>query len=554
MSVMKEIKKQIDSQTRTKIGSVKLQTQSSLFSEEGATNWNIGRTGEPPIVIWNKTSYSMDRGVGFPLNPQSFNNPASQISNQLIPTITGNFRETNTIPLYNCRYSGWAGISGGGTVSLQVRTGNSNVSIWIDNQEFMSRYITTFEPIEVEFNIGDLTLIEIFWYSYTENNSISVVGNLSHQISSWATTDSSPFFRPVEWYTEDPITSDAMWQFGLDNYIGLKWWFNIAEEVEEDPVTDPVTGDPPIQDQPFTYEGIADLGGFGVWSIDFQEAGPLDYIDGDTISVSGYYPSATYIRIPTIVGDNGEVEGKVWEVEYLESFNRETNISTFFITAHGIGILDEGRVVEVGTMRNVAEVAFSTLGGVVTDVFETVENGLIRGERYYYLIDTFDSSSNKNRGGMTATYQTIIAGDYTAPVPVTSLTGVRNSVSSITLNWDDSNQYVIKRFNIYSDANSADFTALEIARDYFYISSYTALEAAWIASNGEMLISVEDVSGSNKYIRKVSYTSGGMFAFVTQIPEMTGSAIIRILSLIDTVNNAPPRLPIVKPPRLITAE
>ena len=56
MSIIREIKKQIDKQTRTKIGSVKLQTQSSLFSEDGATNWDIGRTGDPPIVLWNKTS------------------------------------------------------------------------------------------------------------------------------------------------------------------------------------------------------------------------------------------------------------------------------------------------------------------------------------------------------------------------------------------------------------------------------------------------------------------------------------------------------------------
>jgi len=537
MSVMKEIKKQIDSQTRPNIGQVKVEAQSSIFSEEGGSNWDIGRTGEPPIVMWNKTSYSMDRGADFILTPEAFNAPASQISNQMVPTITGNFRETNTIPLYNCRYSGWAGITGGGTVSLSIRTGNSSVSVWIDGEIIFSRAIDLFTEVIVNFNVGDTSLIQIFWYSYVENNSIAIVGDLSHQISSWATSDSTPFFRPVEWYAEDPITSDAMWQFSLDNFIKLKWWFNLVEEVEENEMGD------------FTYEAIADLGGFGVWSIDFQEVGEMDVIDGDTIAISGYFPSVTYLRIPSIFGGDYNDEGRVLEVEYIDSYNSESNISYLIVTAHGLLDSDDSRIIEIGTMRNVAEIAFSTLGGSITDIFETVERGLIRGERYYYLIDTFDSSPSKNRGGITEAYETIIAGDYTAPTPVTNLTGTRVSTDSVEIAWDDIDRYEIERFNIYSDANSPDYATTYIESDFFALTDSSALEAAWISSSGQVLISIEmDVDGS-KYVRKISDAPGGStFTLETSVPHTSGNAVVRFVSLVGTHINSPvPPRPILPP-------
>ena len=532
---MKEIKKQIDNQTRSKVGSVKVESQSSLFSEETGTNWNIGRTGEPPLVIWNKTSYSMDRGTIFNLTPEAFNAPASQISNQMVPTITGNFRETNTIPLYNCRYSGWAGVTGGGTVSLSVRTGNSNVSIWVDGIMVAEVYSETFNPVNVELSISDLSLIQIFWYSYVANNSISIVGDLSHQLSVWNTSDSTPFFRTVEWYTEDPITSDAAWNFALDNYIRVKWWFNIVEDVEE-------TEGPDIS--AYEYTDVADLGGFGIWGIDFQEAGAVDIIDGDTIAISGYFPSISYLRIPSIVGGIYDAEGRILEVEYIDSYNAESNISYLIVTAHGLNDTDDGRIIEVGILRNVAEIAFSTLNSAVTDVFETVERGLIRGQRYYYLIDTYDSSPSKNRGGMTETYQTIIAGDYSAPGPVAGLTGTRIDGDSVEITWNGENPFDIASWNVYTDANSLDYQALLIEADFFALTDYTALEEAWLASDGQVLISVE-ITGGGKYIRRIADApGGGLFNFQTSIPEAgAGSGIIRFVEIVSTINQIIPTVP-----------
>jgi len=533
MSIMREIKKQIDTQTRPKVGAVKIESQSSLFSEETGTNWNIGRTGEPPLVIWNKTSYSMDRGTIFNLTPDAFNAPASQISNQSVPTITGNFRETNTIPLYNCRYSGWAGINGGGTVSLSVRTGNSNVSIWVDGVAVSETYSETFNPVNIEISISDLSLIQIFWYSYVANNSISIVGDLSHQIDIWNTSDSTPFFRTIEWYTEDPITSDAAWNFGLDNYVGLKWWFNVVEEVEESET-------PNILE----FSEVTDLGGFGIWAIDFQEAGEMDVIDGDTIAVPGYFPSVSYLRIPSIFGGDYTAEGRILEVEYISEYNQESDISYLIVTAHGLlTTADDGRLIEVGVLRNVAEVAFSALNSAVTDVFETVERGLIRGDRYYYLVDTYDTSPGKNRGGMTETYQTIIAGDYVAPEPVVNLSGIRVDAGSVELTWGDESPYEIASWQTYGDANSLDYEVTYIESDFFSLTEYDPFYQRLVEIGIDTLISVEH--NSIKYVRKLSTIEGGTFTFETPVPDsVTAPATIRIMELVNTYNNRP----ITQPP------
>jgi len=546
MPVMKEVKKQIDSQTRESVGAVKVETQSSIFSEEGVPVWNIGRTGEPPMVVWSKTSYVFDRGDSFSLNPEAFNVPQAQASSQMVPTITGNFRETNTEALYNCRYSGWAGITGGGTVSLSIRTGNSNVSVWIDNVEILSETVGTFEPIDVEFSIGDLSLIQIFWYSPVADNSIAVIGDLSHQISVWTTSDLSPFFRTVEWYSDNPISSD--WRMStytqqIGNYIELRWWFNIAEEVEEDDLdTDPNTGEPPVGTGSAVGDDASDLGGFGIWSIEFQEVGELDVISADTIAITGYYPSVSYLRVPTIVGSNGEEEGLVIEVDYIESYEPTSNTSILFATAHGLTDTDDGRTVEAGILRNIKDIAFSTLGGIYTDIFSTVDVNLVRGDRYYYLIDTFDSSPNRNRGGITEEYQTIIAGDFTPPDPVTGLTGTRNSVSSVTLDWNNSSFYSISGWNIYSDANSPDYIIIGGETDSCYFSSsLQVFETAMAENPGGFMVSIEfpnATPANQKYIRRVDSVAGATLTFNEALPEnINNGDILRFLSVIEYVPN-----------------
>ena len=539
MSIMREIKKQINTQTRPNVGAVKVESQSSLFSEETGTNWDIGRTGEPPIVVWNKTSYSMDRSTIFNLTPDAFNAPASQISNQSVPTITGNFRETNTVPFYNCRYSGWAGINGGGTVSLSIRTGNSNVSVWVDGVPVSETYSATFNPVHIELSISDLSLIQIFWYSYVSDNSISIVGDLSYQIDVWNTSDSSPYFRTVQWYTEDPITSDAAWNFGLDNYVGLKWWFSLVEEVEGE-------DDPNI----LGYSDVSDLGGFGIWAIDFQEAGEMDVIDGDTIAIPGYFPSVSYLRIPSIFGGDYDAEGRVLEVEYISEYNQESDISYLIVTAHGLLLnADDGRIIEVGVLRNVSEIAFSALNSAVTDVFETSERGLIRGTRYYYLVDTYDTSPGRNRGGITETYQTIIAGDFVAPAPVTGLIGTRVDASSIEITWDDASPYDIASWDIYSDASSLDYQATYIEQDFFTLTDYESFNQRLTEVGQDVPVSIE--YDGVKYVRKLSTVEGGTFIFETALPSnvTTPSTIIIVEQVAAYSNRAITRPPIVTYPR-----
>jgi len=565
MSVVREIKKQIDRQTREKVGNVKVQAQSSIFSEETGSTWNIGRTGEPPVVIWLKTSYSMDRGSTFELTPEAFNAPFSQYSTQMVPTITGNFRETNTIPYYNCRYSGWAGIIGGGTASLSIRTGNSNVSVYVDNIQVFNAELETFTPIDIEFAISDNSYIEIFWYSYLENNSIAVIGDLSYQLSSWNTADSTPFFKTIEWYDDGnpatnnpPISTNASWNYGLDNYITLRWWLNLAEDLENNP--------------DITIQSITqDIGGFGIWSIDFLEVGELDVIDGDTIVVPGYQPSIAYIRIPSLGGvsyidANGDTitpddEGRVIPIEYIQNYNRDDDLSTLISTSHMLTDADDGRIVEIGIMRNVADMVFSSLSSLITDVFSTAEHNLIRGQRYYYLIDTFDSSPSKNRGGMTEEYQTIVAGDYTAPESVSGLIGTRNSATSVTVTWDDMDQFEVERYYIYTDAYSKDYAVSYLEQDFGVVDDYADLQAIWLEASGypndnvanALTISIE--AGSVKYIRKVSTMEGGVVSFNESIPSTATTGTIRVVTQVGSYNNSPVNTPPTpRPPREITAE
>ena len=44
MSIVREIKKQIDRQTRPSVGAVKVTSESSLYSDENSPTWDIGRT------------------------------------------------------------------------------------------------------------------------------------------------------------------------------------------------------------------------------------------------------------------------------------------------------------------------------------------------------------------------------------------------------------------------------------------------------------------------------------------------------------------------------
>ena len=56
---------------------------------------------------------------------------------------------------------------------------------------------------------------------------------------------------------------------------------------------------------------------------DFEMVFVERVIDGDTIAISGYFPSVSYLRIPSIFGGDYDAEGRVLEVEYIDSWNPE---------------------------------------------------------------------------------------------------------------------------------------------------------------------------------------------------------------------------------------
>jgi hypothetical protein len=530
MSIKKEIKKQIDSQTREKIGNVKIKSESSYFAEEAVPDWAIGRTGESPVVIWSKTSYSLDRGSIFQLNPNTFNDSFVQKSTQFISTKSGNVVDNSYVPYYNVQYSGWAGIKGGGTVSLSIRTANSSVSVWIDGEQIYVSDVYEFKETNVTFNIATRSLVQIFWYSVAQNNSFTITGDFAKYLSYWETVDLSPFAKQVEWYPENPITSDSTFTTFAQEYIKLRWWF--GEDTSEG--SEELPGGIEEEGLDNTYNVMGndqDVGGFGVWSINFQDAAEIDVLDENTISIYGYYPNLKYIRLQVI-----NSPGVVYKVDYVEGFTASNNRSNIVISEHGLTDDDDGRIAEVGIMRHVIDIPMSTFTSVTSDIYETMDMAITRGTTYYYLVDTFDTSSNKNRGGITSTYQSIVAGDFTAPNPVTGLTATRNSFDSVTVRWDDPYSLDVKNHIIYTDTYSSDFTVIEgTTRTCNLEFGIQDFQEMLEKIPGGVLISIELVSGGNiKYVRYVTQITGSILTFNEAIPsKVEDGDIVRFLSVVD---------------------
>jgi len=503
-----EVKKQINTQTRPKVGSMKIETQSSTFVQQPVP----GELGVDPVIIWDKIWYSRNRGQYFALEPVSFNDPIASKSTQMIYTNVGNFTDRARIAYCNTRYSGWAGINGGGTISFRV-VAEGSMSIYINQEIIYSSGNVAAEPLDLTVSISSRSFIQIYWYAENEGASFNLSGNISRYLTLWEQSDVTPFYIPVLWYPEDPV---SVAQYGGGGTIPtavvtLRWWF----------------GDVVYEDQ--SVHSL-DLGGFGLWQIDFQEIGEIDVM-GDGISVPGYYPNARYLKINDII----------YKPLYTNA-NVDTNTTVFIFENHGLTDDDDGRIVEVGTMKLLKNLPIAEFSPG-TEIYEVNDADVEWGITYYYLIDSYDASPNRNRGGLTETIQSVTAGDVVAPPVVTNLTGVRNAVDSVTLTWDWQENSDTNHWIVYSDAGSDEYAPIVSSLDRIEMSNYYTFWIIMSENPNGFLISIELPSGE-KLVRLVTQVVGAMLIINEDLPTtITSTSTIRFLTLLTTVTNVPPGRP-----------
>jgi hypothetical protein len=520
--VFDKVKKQINRQTRESVGSMKIETEATTFVNQPVP----GRVGTDPAVTWDKVWYSRNRGDYFPLDPFAFNDPLAPKTTQMMYTDVGNFKDRASTAYYNARYSGYAGISGGGTITFRI-VAQGSVTVYLNQEIVHSSGTTAAYPVDITVAISDRSLVQIYWYATNEGATFDLSGNISRFLTLWEQSDVTPFFRPVEWFPEDAVRVNQYGGGGMipTATVTLKWWFGSPGENEG--------------------EGSAasqDLGGFGLWQIDFQEIGEIDVI-GDSISVPGYYPNIRYLRINNIV----------YSPLYVQSANAETNTTVFTFEAHGLTDVDDGTPVEIGLMKLIRNMPISDLGGFKT-VYQTNDTDVTWGVTYYYLIDSYDTSPNLNRGGLTETIQMVTAGDITPPPIPYNLTGTRTAVDAVTLEWDQDNLEDVDHWAIYTDFDSSPYSAviqsgndgrlaLNSTSDYGTYEFYHKL----IAYPNGVLITIENDSTNDKVARLAISINGSVLQCNEPIPMADATDVtIRYLNIWTGASNNEPVTP--RPP------
>lgn len=521
--LLDKVKKQIDTQTRKKVGSIKVETQATTYVQQPVP----GDMGTDPIIVWDRVTYSRNRGELFALDPFAFNDPIASRSNQALYTAVGNFSDRATVPYSNVRYSGWAGIYDGGTISFRV-IAEGSLTIYIDSQLLYTSGPLPNTPTDMTISISDRSFIQIFWYAPNEGAQFDLSGNISRYLTLWEQSDVSPFFADVEWYSEDPVEVTQHGGGGMipTASITLRWWFG-------DPAYNEDTAPP----------GAQDLGGFGLWQIDFQEIGEIDVV-GDSISVPGYYPNARYLRINDIV----------YKPLSVQSASVIENTTIFTFEAHGLTDDDDGSTVEIGMMKLIKDLPISDFGGLQSS-YETTDSDVTWGVTYYYLIDSYDASPNRNRGGLTEVVQMVTAGDIIPPPLPYNITGTRNSVDSVTLEWDQDTLEDVDHWAIYTDFDSNPYSAvIDSGRggrlEFNGVSDYGSYEFYYklIEYPNGILITIENDSTNLKVARLATSITGAIMQCNEPIPMMNATDVtIRYLNIWTGASNSEPVTP--RPPR-----
>ncbi|MHA1952319.1 MAG: hypothetical protein ACW96U_00015 [Candidatus Heimdallarchaeaceae archaeon] len=491
--MIKEIKKQIDRQTREKVDNVRIDTESTVFRDQSIGELPL----DGPVVIWDKSIFQKDRGGFYSLNPDNFTGSLYGVSNMQISTENGNVSDVAPYDYANVRYSGWPGIAGGGMMSFRIISANCSVSIWVDNvEQYSSGDERSFTATDINIAITDRSLVQIYWYALDQGSVFSISGEPGTGLTSWEQSDITPFFLPVLWYDIDPITTGSNVLGTIDHWVKLRWWFG---------------------DELRNTVGFGDLGGFGVWNIDFTEIGEIDVINADIFSVNGNYGNHKYYKVQST--------GEILEPEIARYTIFFGQLRTWFrVPSHG---LSDGMVLEMGIAKHLRDVPFESSHVNPDTIYETIDRNLEYGQTYYYLVDTYDSSPNSNRGGLTAVYKSIIAGDVTPPPRPYNVVGTRSSYDVVTIEWEQADIYDVERWHIWEDYSSTAVDVISGSYDYVVIDDYR-----WRHTGKPVTIEIDSV----KYTRKVTGKRGMTISFDTPLPVEAGSGdTIRKLNLVQSV-------------------
>lgn len=374
-----KVKRQINEQTRPKAGVVRLKSKATLFSDKPFGTDDVRNTP----VVWDKTSYIKNRGTTGILTPSVFNGYSYGVSRTSVNTYFGNFKETSGTAYTNARFAGVAGINRGGTLTFHIKTYQSSIAVYVDNNLSLQSDVGT-HSTDVPINISTKALIQIFWYAPYTTSTIEITGLISNQIDTWEQSDNTPFMMPVTW-SSSPIVSGAYKDGDIYiPYVTLNFELDTANGYD--------TG----------------LGGFGILDLSFKSTNSQVDQGSNYVDLAGEHTDTDeYIR----VGDSGTDVYSIVSAAYygdaITPYTRITISGTFDTALTGSETIQKGRV----TLKAEKDIA----GDLGDYTFSYTDWNVENGERYFYLIDTYDDSLHKNRGAMTAIFQTVEAGRTSDP-------------------------------------------------------------------------------------------------------------------------------------------
>lgn len=496
-----KIKKQINRQTRPVVGKLRVESTGSIFREKpyGTDDTKTAN------IIWDKAKFTKDRGTSdseFILKPSNFNGAAYGVQRSTVSTDFGNFYDIED-QYANVRYSGYVFVNRPTTVRFTVKTINGRITIYKDGrQQLLSGQTSGSEyTSDVSFNVTNRSLIQIFWYTEADNATFEMTGYMGKYVDRWEQSDNTPFSMDVVWDATTPISTDV--KQDDDNfipYVTLNW--------ELDDTTGEDNG----------------IGGFGIYRLEFSSIGTVMATDNtEYVDVSG-----DYCNIDKWV----TIGGTVYEIDGVELRGNDTTEFTRILLAETF-TASVGDVVEQGKITHKKDIdAGHDLGDLT---FSYTDYDVVNGSTYYYLIDTYDDSPNRNRGGMTSDYKSIVAGDATAPgLPVFSSISRVSYDSANVVYYISSYPSDVKVWRLWEDF-STDYPAAIQSGD---VNSVVVDDATDLQDN--CLVSVNTTS--NGKVTRTITVSGTTVTFSTALPSApdTSSGYVRRMNIIATLPQLPP--------------
>jgi len=151
------------------------------------------------------------------------------------------------------------------------------------------------------------------------------------------------------------------------------------------------------------------------------------------------------------------------------------------------------------------------------------------------MVDTFDDSPNKNRGGMTSTYQTILGGDVSPPERVTNVIGTRSSYDAVTIEFDKSISNDVSEYHIWQEDDDTQLTAISGGATYFIANSPTTI--AQYAIGDPVAINVNGTI----YTRKIMGISNLALIFSALPESVSASDTMKLLKVVATIAGSTPK-------------